>query len=67
MRNSFLTDVRILRSAMHWTTPWSVPNWESRPSVKSMRKKRIAHTLPAGNWLTASVKMMKAKPVPLAV
>ena len=50
----------------HWMTPWRVPNCESRPKVKSMRKKRTAQRFPPGNWFTASVKRMKAKPVPLA-
>ena len=49
-----------------WTTPCMVPNWESSPSVNSIIKNRMAHKLPAGNWLTASVKSMKANPVPEA-
>lgn len=47
-------------------TPSSVPNWESAPRVKSMRKKRMAQSGGKGNWLMASVKMMKARPVPAA-
>ncbi len=43
-----------------------VPNWESIPRVKSMRKKRRAQTLGRGNWFMASVNKMKARPVPLA-
>ena len=31
-----------------------------------MRKKRMAQTLPAGNWFMASVNRMKARPVPEA-
>lgn len=47
-------------------TPSSVPNCESAPRVNSMRKKRTAHSGGNGNWLIASVKMMKARPVPAA-
>ncbi len=47
-------------------TPCRVPNWESSPRVNSMRKKRTAQAFPPGNWFTASVNRMKARPVPLA-
>lgn len=47
-------------------TPSSVPNWESAPRVNSIRKKRMAHKGGRGNWLMASVNMMKARPVPAA-
>ena len=51
---------------MHWTTPCKVPNWESKPRDNSIRKNKTAHKLAKGNWFTASVNKMKAKPVPLA-
>lgn len=47
-------------------TPSSVPNWESAPRVNSIRKNRTAQRGGKGNWLIASVKMMKARPVPAA-
>lgn len=49
------------------TTPSSVPNSESMPSVKSIKKKSTDHRGAQGNWLIASVKTMKARPVPLAL
>uniref|UniRef100_A0A182JDG8 Uncharacterized protein n=1 Tax=Anopheles atroparvus TaxID=41427 RepID=A0A182JDG8_ANOAO len=58
--NSFMSISEVL-------TPSSVPNCESMPSVNSIRKNSTAHTCAAGNWLMASVKMMKASPVPEAL
>ena len=66
MSISFLRLGKSLRSMKHWMTPWRVPNWESRPRVKSIMKKRMAQKLPPGNWFTASVNRMNARPVPLA-
>lgn len=48
-------------------TPSKVPNCESMPSVKSIRKKRTAQICAPGNWFIASVNMIKASPVPLAL
>lgn len=48
------------------TTPSRVPNWESMPKVKSIRKKSTDQNWAPGNWLMASVKIMKANPVPEA-
>lgn len=48
------------------TTPSSVPNWESMPNVKSIKKNRTDQNWAPGNWLMASVKIMKASPVPEA-
>lgn len=48
-------------------TPSSVPNCESIPNVNNMRKNRTAHNCAPGNWLMASVKIMKARPVPEAL
>ena len=46
------------------TTPSRVPNCESIPNVNNMRKKRTDQNCAPGNWLIASVKIMKANPVP---
>lgn len=56
-------NMRSLRDVM---APSSVPNMESRPSVSSMRKNNTAQRGAAGNWLIASVNVMKASPVPEA-
>lgn len=64
---SLRTRGKILRSTMDVMTPSSVPNWESIPRVSSIKKNRTDHRGANGNWLTASVQMMKAKPVPDAV
>ncbi len=66
VRISFLTFGKSFRSTMHWTTPCMVPNCESMPRVKSIRKKMIAQIFGKGNWFIASVNKMKARPVPLA-
>lgn len=58
--NSFMSTSEV-------ATPSSVPNCESMPSVNSIRKNRTAQNWAAGNWLMASVKMMKARPVPEAL
>ena len=46
--------------------PCKVPNCESSPNANNIEKNSTAHKLGNGNWLTASVKSMKAKPGPLA-
>lgn len=53
-------------STIEVTTPSRVPNCESMPRVKSMRKNSTDQNCAPGNWLMASVKMMKARPVPAA-
>lgn len=57
---------KTLRSTIDVITPSNVPNSESMPRVKSIRKKRMDHRGAQGNWLMASVKTMKARPVPEA-
>ena len=57
---------KTLRSTTEVMTPSSVPNSESMPRVKSMRKKSTDQKGAHGNWLMASVKTMKASPVPEA-
>ena len=52
---------------MDVTTPSSVPNCESIPSVNNIKKNNTAQNWAPGNWLIASVKMMNANPVPDAV
>lgn len=64
VRISFLMLGKTLRSTTEVMTPSSVPNSESMPKVKSMRKKRTDQSGAQGNWLMASVKTMKARPVP---
>jgi hypothetical protein len=49
------------------TTPSRVPNCESMPRVKSIRKNSTDQNWAPGNWFMASVKIMKANPVPEAV
>lgn len=51
---------------MEVMTPSRVPNSESMPRVKSIRKKSTDQRGAHGNWLMASVKTMKARPVPEA-
>lgn len=46
------------------TTPSSMPNILSSPRVSNIRKNNTDHTGAAGSWLMASVKAMKASPVP---
>lgn len=56
-----------LRSLMGVRTPSMLPNMEERPKLKSMTKKRTAHTCEPGISSTASVNAMKARPVPDAL
>lgn len=55
-----------MRSMREEMTPSSVPNCESAPSVNSIRKNKTAQSGGNGNWLIASVNIMKARPVPAA-
>ena len=64
VRNSFLMLGNIFISTSDVTTPSSVPNCESIPSVNNMEKKRIAQKGEKVNWLIASVKIIKARPGP---
>lgn len=43
------------------------PNIEDRPKVNSIPKNSTAHPGAPGMWRMASVKMMKARPVPEAL
>ena len=43
------------------------PNMDDRPRLKSIPKKSTAQTGAPGMWSTASVKTMKARPVPEAL
>lgn len=54
-------------STMDVTTPSRVPNCESMPKVKSIKKNKTDQNGAPGNWLIASVKIMKARPVPAAL
>lgn len=54
----------MFRSCRGTTTPSMLPNIVERPRQKSMMKKRTAHRGEIGIWVMASVKTMKAKPVP---
>ena len=56
-----------LRSLMGVRTPSKLPNMEERPKLKSMTKKRMAHTCEPGISSTASVNTIKARPVPDAL
>lgn len=58
--NNFMSTIDV-------TTPSKVPNCESIPKVKSIKKNRTAHNWAPGNWLMASVNIIKAKPVPEAL
>lgn len=58
------TKLRSFRGVM---IPSMLPNMEERPRVKSMMKNSMAHTCDPGISMTASVKAMKARPVPDAV
>lgn len=49
------------------TTPSNVPNCESIPRVKSIKKNSTAHNCAPGNWFIASVNIINAKPVPEAL
>lgn len=53
-------------STMEVITPSNVPNWESIPRVNNIKKKRTDQNCAPGNWLIASVKIIKARPVPAA-
>lgn len=44
--------------------PSMVPNMLPRPRLTSMRKNMTDQKGEAGKWVIASVKAMKAKPVP---
>lgn len=57
----------IFMSSRGVRTPSRFPNMEDRPRLKSMMKKSTAHTWEPGILITASVKTMKAKPVPEAL
>lgn len=54
----------ILRSCRGTTTPSMLPNMDDRPRQKSMMKKRTDHSGDTGILVMASVKTMKASPVP---
>lgn len=54
----------IPRSLMGVRTPSMLPNMEERPKLKSMIKNSKAHTWEPGISITASVNMIKARPVP---
>lgn len=56
-----------LRSFKGVMIPSMLPNMEERPKVKSMTKNNMAHTCEPGISMTASVKAIKARPVPDAV
>ena len=66
VRTSFLTFGSNFKSTMEVMTPSRVPNSESIPNVNSIKKNKIDHRGAHGNWLMASVKTMKANPVPEA-
>lgn len=44
-----------------------LPNMEERPKLRSMTKNSTAHTCEPGIDITASVKTIKARPVPDAL
>lgn len=46
------------------TTPSNMPNILSSPRVSNIMKNNTDQTGAAGSWLMASVKAMKASPVP---
>lgn len=48
-------------------TPSMLPNMEERPRLKSMTKNKTAQTCEPGISITASVNMIKARPVPDAL
>lgn len=54
----------ILRSCKGTSTPSIFPNMEDKPKQKSMMKKRMDHKGEMGILVIASVKTIKAKPVP---
>lgn len=56
-----------LRSLRGDRTPSTLPNMEERPRKKSMMKNNTAQTCEPGIDSTASVNMMKARPVPDAL
>lgn len=56
-----------LRSLMGVMTPSMLPNMEERPKLKSMMKNNMAHICEPGISITASVNMIKARPVPDAL
>lgn len=60
-------DGTTLRSLRGDRTPSTLPNMEERPRKKSMMKNNTAQTCEPGIDNTASVNMMKARPVPDAL
>lgn len=57
----------ILRSLRGDRTPSTLPNMEESPRKNNMMKNNTAQTCEPGIDSTASVNMMKAKPVPDAL
>lgn len=53
-----------LRSCKGTSTPSTFPNIDDKPRQKSMMKKRMDHRGETGILVIASVKTIKAKPVP---
>lgn len=53
-----------LRSCKGTSTPSTFPNIDDKPRQKSMMKKRMDHKGETGILVIASVKTIKAKPVP---
>lgn len=53
-----------MRSCRGTTTPSMLPNMDDRPRQKSMMKKRTDQRGATGILVMASVKTMKASPVP---
>ena len=53
-----------MRSRMPVRMVSTMANWESRPKVKSMAKKRMAHSVGNGKRVTRSGYASKARPVP---
>ena len=53
-----------MRSCRGTTTPSMLPNMDDRPRQKSMTKKRTDQRGATGILVMASVKTMKASPVP---
>lgn len=54
----------ILRSCKGTSTPSIFPNIDDKPKQKSMMKKRMDHKGETGILVIASVKTIKARPVP---
>lgn len=64
-RRGFLIATKLL-SFNEVIIPSSVPNIDPRPSINSIRKKKIDQIGGVGNCKIASVKTTKARPVPSA-